>query len=403
MASVFLSYVREDADKARALAALLEREGHSVWWDRRIKGGAQFSAEIEAALKAAEKIIVLWSARSVSSAWVRDEATVGRDTGRLVPVTIDLTEPPLGFRQYQAIAVPHGKFRSGSPQMAELIEALGTAPYATFERGRPGWRAFLPKVSLWVAVAASLIAMAALGGAWWWQSGSSPGPPTIGIVGVDDRSRDAARQLAARLGDLPSVRSNAFQLLYGNPKADFVLQIDAYDSPTNRRRDVSLLSGKNGSILWSAALQQTSAKSDDLSQQLVMTSERALSCALDALSDRRDRIDPATLKQYLGGCSRLEDWYGLANPDPSVWGPFEQVITKAPHLRGAWSKLLLLESTAASAPEPPQALVAKLREHISQVQGLGMNLGAVYVAKAALLSPGDFLNRSRLFDQAVAT
>jgi hypothetical protein len=103
MASVFLSYVREDADKARSLAALLEHAGHSVWWDRRIKGGSQYSTEIEAALAAADRIVVLWSGKSIASAWVRDEAAVGRDTGRLVPVTVDGTEPPLGFRQYQTI------------------------------------------------------------------------------------------------------------------------------------------------------------------------------------------------------------------------------------------------------------------------------------------------------------
>src|SRR3954464_12255000 len=107
MASVFLSYVREDGEKARALAAILERAGHSVWWDRQIKGGAQYSAEIEAALDAAEKIIALWSAKSVASAWVRDEAAAGRDTGRLVPVTLDSTQPPLGFRQFQAIELDH--------------------------------------------------------------------------------------------------------------------------------------------------------------------------------------------------------------------------------------------------------------------------------------------------------
>jgi len=41
MASVFLSYVREDAEKARTIATLLDRAGHSVWWDRQIKGGAE--------------------------------------------------------------------------------------------------------------------------------------------------------------------------------------------------------------------------------------------------------------------------------------------------------------------------------------------------------------------------
>src|SRR5688572_27759398 len=103
MASVFLSYDREDATRARSIAQALEKAGHSVWWDRHIKGGAQYAKEIEQALAAADAVVVLWSERSVESAWVRDEAAAGRDSGRLVPVRLDATSPPLGFRQYQTI------------------------------------------------------------------------------------------------------------------------------------------------------------------------------------------------------------------------------------------------------------------------------------------------------------
>src|SRR5919112_122616 len=101
MASVFLSYDRDDADKARPLAQALEKAGHDVWWDLHLRGGAQFSKVIEEALKAADAVVVLWSANVIESAWVRDEAAAGRDTGRLVPVTIDGTLAPLGFRQFQ--------------------------------------------------------------------------------------------------------------------------------------------------------------------------------------------------------------------------------------------------------------------------------------------------------------
>ena len=103
MASVFLSYVRDDADRTRGIVDALERAGHSVWWDQHIKAGAQYSKEIDRALKEADAIVVLWSERSVESAWVRDEATAGRDSGRLVPMSLDATDPPLGFRQYQTI------------------------------------------------------------------------------------------------------------------------------------------------------------------------------------------------------------------------------------------------------------------------------------------------------------
>ncbi len=65
MARVFLSYDRGDADKAQALATALDRAGHEVWWDRHIKGGAQYGKVIEQALKAADSVVVLWSERSV--------------------------------------------------------------------------------------------------------------------------------------------------------------------------------------------------------------------------------------------------------------------------------------------------------------------------------------------------
>ena len=56
MTSVFLSYDRDDSAKARSIALALEKAGHPVWWDRHIKGGAEYSNETEAALKAADAV-----------------------------------------------------------------------------------------------------------------------------------------------------------------------------------------------------------------------------------------------------------------------------------------------------------------------------------------------------------
>ena len=124
MASVFLSYDREDAAKARSIATALERAGHAVWWDLHVRGGTEFAKAIEQALREADAVVVLWSKQSVDSAWVRDEAAAGRDSGKLVPVTIDGTEPPLGFRQYQTINLSRGAGRGRSSHMAELIGAV---------------------------------------------------------------------------------------------------------------------------------------------------------------------------------------------------------------------------------------------------------------------------------------
>ena len=128
MTKVFLSYDREDLNAARKIAGALERSGHSVWWDRHIRGGAEFSAEIDQALEDAQAVVVLWSQRSIKSPWVRDEAAAGRDSGRLLPVRIDHCTPPLGFRQYQTI---DGRGAAGLHEIDAAVRALtGAEPKA---------------------------------------------------------------------------------------------------------------------------------------------------------------------------------------------------------------------------------------------------------------------------------
>ena len=109
--TLFLSYAHGDQAPAQRLARALERAGYTVWWDALIEGGSRFAASIDEALQQADVIIVLWSRRSIESDWVRDEAAQGRDRHRLVPLSLDGTLPPLGFRQIQMIDISawHGR------------------------------------------------------------------------------------------------------------------------------------------------------------------------------------------------------------------------------------------------------------------------------------------------------
>jgi adenylate cyclase len=124
LAKVFLSYSREDASAAKQLAECIGRAGHQVWWDRQIQGGSRFATEIDRELKEADAVVVLWSRASVESAWVQDEAAEGRDTGRLVPTTIDNVRPPLGFRQFQSVALGALDGATDANGVDALIEAI---------------------------------------------------------------------------------------------------------------------------------------------------------------------------------------------------------------------------------------------------------------------------------------
>ena len=98
MADVFVSYARSDKARVAPLVAAIEAKGWSVWWDPEIDAGQQFDAQIEAALKAAKAVLVVWTPTSVTSRWVRGEAREAADRGTLVPVRFDGATLPMDVR-----------------------------------------------------------------------------------------------------------------------------------------------------------------------------------------------------------------------------------------------------------------------------------------------------------------
>jgi hypothetical protein len=125
MPDIFLSYTNEDREAARALAAILESAGWTVWWDRKIPAGRTFRSVLEDALSDARCMIVLWSAHSVESDWVKEEAEEGRRRNvSLVPVQIDRVELPMGFRTIQAADLTDWDRSSTAPSVQLLIADL---------------------------------------------------------------------------------------------------------------------------------------------------------------------------------------------------------------------------------------------------------------------------------------
>ncbi len=122
--TIFISYARADRPRVRPIADALTAAGCEVWWDVLIEGGAAFARTIAEQLQAADAVIVVWSATSVVSDWVRDEADHARQRGRLVPVLLDGTLPPLGFGQYHAIDLSSWRGNGRAPEIASIVAAV---------------------------------------------------------------------------------------------------------------------------------------------------------------------------------------------------------------------------------------------------------------------------------------
>jgi len=125
-AEVFISYAREDQPMAKILARALEQQRWSVWWDQKIRLGEAFDEMIEKALAATSCVIVLWSTDSVSSRWVRAEASVGAKREILLPVLIADVQPPLEFSHIQTARLADWQGESSHPEFEKLLEAVST-------------------------------------------------------------------------------------------------------------------------------------------------------------------------------------------------------------------------------------------------------------------------------------
>ncbi len=190
---VFISYARADEKVAKAIIRLIERAGFTVWWDGLIPSGERFSAKIGEALEHAKAVVVLWSASSGESNWVQDEAAFGRDRQRLVPISIDGSEPPLGFRQLQCVDVSKGRLSGSNPAMYRALQTIAAmmdrplSPDVTKDD-----RSGLPRRA--VIAGAATIGVAAVGlGGWRLLGPGRAAANTIAVLPFANLSGDGRK------------------------------------------------------------------------------------------------------------------------------------------------------------------------------------------------------------------
>jgi hypothetical protein len=115
MPDIFLSYTREDQAAAQRFAEAFETQGLSVWWDVTLRSGEAYDQVTEEALRTAKAVVVLWSKKSVTSRWVRAEATLADRNRTLVPTRIEACDLPIMFELTQTADLSRWKGAANDP------------------------------------------------------------------------------------------------------------------------------------------------------------------------------------------------------------------------------------------------------------------------------------------------
>lgn len=408
MAQVFLSYDRADANRARPIALALEKAGHAVWWDPHIRGGEQFSKAIDEALSRADAVVVLWSAHSIDSTWVRDEAAVGRDSGRLVPVLIDAVQPPLGFRQYQSIDMSAWKGGGQPPRFQELLISLTaqsggipTVP-ATAHPSRPAFPA-LPWTRIIVGIAAVLIlAVATL---FVLRPRPDRTVQTVSVLAADPAAAPLARDLLVQLATLQSSMSGSMRLISqgqdARKPADLLFEVGGDPRAAKPTINLVLMTGQDRTVLWSDDLAEESVSLADLKLRAAFTSARVLGCFLEGLSPGVAPLSQSVLKLYLNACALLGETY--SQDSSPVIPVLEKVTQQAPGFKPAWAKLLVAQTSRyqqATADER-SAIAASLRRRIVGARKFDPQMPEAFLAELELLPAPLFYEQIKLVDQAL--
>jgi TolB-like protein len=384
MGAIFLSYARENRDWAEKLAHVLEAAGHDVWWDRHLDGGEEFSAEIEAALDKSDVVVVAWSQESVKSRWVRDEANVGCESGTLVPVSIDGSLPPMGFRQFHTLDLAGWKAAKRDERTSELLRSVDRRLRGKEEiepaapKTKPQRRIALPKGKLvWAAV---LLLLVAVGGVLIFQKLNTPDEPlkpTIALLpftttSPDPELRQVASQVRDSIAHTFSQSGTPLRLLSGLPKdgrpaVDFLIAGDVSRNGDKLLVTVRLDEAAHGVTVYSHRFEADRDEAKDLPERIGAQMAGNLSTnSTMKLLDRRRPLAPELLTDL------MSDDFTSGSP-LQAYQNSKRVAAKAPDF--PYTQVSVAYTTAFALVELPREERAEAVAEARRAAELSIKLG----------------------------
>ncbi|MXO94941.1 TIR domain-containing protein [Erythrobacter aquimaris] len=309
MHDLFISYGRADEDIARLFASTLQGEGFSVWWDETLRSGDTYDEVIEKALRQAPAVVVLWSASSVQSRWVRSEATIGDRHGALVPAMISPCERPIMFELTQTADLTGWNGDRSDPRwqafvsdIREVVERRKSKDGADTEVIRPQATAHAPPpLPPQEGVEGELPSLAVLP----FKNRSGLEDDDVFAIGLVEDVIDALSQAA----ELRVISSSAVARYRDGEIADieamarslgvrYILEGNVRRRMKSLRVTAQLLDARSGTILWTQKFERPLDELAELEEELVLEVAAHLNSQVNRLEMERALKKPENLTAW---------------------------------------------------------------------------------------------------------
>jgi adenylate cyclase len=411
MSEVFISHARSAKAQARQIAGALRALGYTVWLDDELSPHRDYTEELEEHLRAAQAVVVVWTAEAVKSQWVRAEANVAREAGVLVQLSLDGSKLPLPFDQIQC---------------ADLAGWTG-------DPAHDGWKKVLASV-------AKLAGQAAVAPAPAQASPPAPSPiprqftlpdkPSIAVLPFDDPAGAAdgdyfadgmADEIVTALAKYPDlfITGSSSSLSYRGRERDlaeigrqlgvrYLLEGAVRRSGQKVRISANLIEAASGMQIWAdrfeGSLEDVFALQDEVANAVAARVEPSIHAADLRRGADRPTADQSAYDLYLRARRHYLDM------DKAGWLAakplFEQVVARDPAFARAWASLSQGEVLAAiwNWSDDPETCRRNAQEAMRRALALGAGdpMIMVITAVTSVLLGGDPRAGEAMAERALA-
>ncbi|HME07546.1 MAG TPA: toll/interleukin-1 receptor domain-containing protein [Bryobacteraceae bacterium] len=227
MADVFISYVEQDGEIARLIAANLESAGFSTWYyERDSVPGVSYLLQTGSAIESAKAVLVLISSQSLSSVQVTREVVRAHESAKhFLPVLVDVSHTEFQTRQPEwreaigaatSVSISHRGIDVASQALQRGLLSLGVTPGsarfdkpsapAAFIQPRAQRRSRLP---LWIGIGAGVAVLAIVLGQRPAPVPKDQSPPQTSANGADITPANPPARPSSRPAPPPDVNRTA--------------------------------------------------------------------------------------------------------------------------------------------------------------------------------------------------